>query len=117
MHRQECGTSDKNRKQLKIGSFWKAAPQNAEENDPLISYYPDVLESDICSVFRESELLNTLSNAIDAMPQMERLLTSLYYNDGLTLDEIGAVLGIDEADLLQLHTKATQRLRSTLSEK
>ena len=47
---------------------------------------------------------------------MERLITSLYYYDELTLKEIEAVLGINEAGISQLHTKAMLRLRSKLSE-
>jgi RNA polymerase sigma factor for flagellar operon FliA len=49
------------------------------------------------------------------LPKIERLLASLYYFDELTLKEIESVLGISEASLSYLQTKAVLRLRSKLS--
>ena len=42
-------------------------------------------------------------------------MLSLYYDEGLTLAEIGAVLGVTESRVSQIHTKAVLHLRASLS--
>lgn len=64
----------------------------------------------------ETEFVDQMAQAIDALPERERLLLSLYYNDGLTLKEIGAVMGVSESRVCQLHTQATLRLRTRLNQ-
>ena len=60
--------------------------------------------------FREA-----LVQAIDGLPERERLLMSLYYVEELTLKEIGEVLGVTESRVSQLHTQAVARLRTKLT--
>ncbi|MCB2426293.1 RNA polymerase sigma factor FliA [Methylophaga pinxianii] len=55
-----------------------------------------------------------LAEAIDALPERERLLMSLYYNEELNLKEIGEVLGVSESRVSQIHTQTVVRLRSKL---
>lgn len=55
-----------------------------------------------------------LAEAIDGLPDNERLVISLYYHDGLTLKEIGKVLGVTESRVCQLHSKAILRLRAQM---
>jgi RNA polymerase sigma factor for flagellar operon FliA len=50
------------------------------------------------------------------MPDRERLVLTLYYYEGLTLSEIGDVLGVTESRVCQIHTKAILQLRSRLVE-
>jgi RNA polymerase sigma factor for flagellar operon FliA len=102
-------------KGLNLGSFQKMASQNGGTNhEPQIRYIPDASETDSSFVFQKSEIRAILTKAIEALPTMERLITSLYYYDELTLKEIEAILGINEAGISQLHTKAMLRLRSRL---
>jgi RNA polymerase sigma factor for flagellar operon FliA len=61
--------------------------------------------------FERSELSEVLASCIDGLPERERLVVSLYYNDELTLNEIGAVLGVTESRVSQIHTKAVMSLR------
>ncbi len=103
-------------KGLNLGSFKKVALKNGDgNNEPLIMYVPDPSKEDSSCVLRESEIREMLTTAIESLPKMERLVTSLHYYDELTLKEIEAVLGIHESEIAQLHTKAMLRLRSKLN--
>ncbi len=55
-----------------------------------------------------------LGDAIQRLPERERLVVSLYYYEELTLREIGEVLGVTESRVSQLHTKAILRLKVRL---
>jgi len=57
-----------------------------------------------------------LAQSIDALPERERLVMSLYYSDGLNLKEIGAVLKVTESRVCQLHGQALVRLKARLAE-
>jgi RNA polymerase sigma factor for flagellar operon FliA len=63
----------------------------------------------------ETELKDTLGEAIARLPERERLVVGLYYYEELTLREIGEVLGVTEGRVSQLHTKAVLRLKAGLS--
>jgi RNA polymerase sigma factor for flagellar operon FliA len=58
----------------------------------------------------------SLAQSIDALPERERLVMSLYYSDGLNLKEIGAVLKVTESRVCQLHGQALVRLKARLAE-
>lgn len=57
-----------------------------------------------------------LADAIDGLPERERLVLSLYYNEELNLKEIGQVLGVSESRVSQLHSQCAARLRSRLAD-
>jgi RNA polymerase sigma factor for flagellar operon FliA len=59
-----------------------------------------------------SEQKDRLADAIESLPERERLVIALYYYEHLTLREIGEVLGVTESRVSQLHTKAVLALRS-----
>jgi RNA polymerase sigma factor for flagellar operon FliA len=56
-----------------------------------------------------------LTDAINKLPEREKMVIALYYYEGLTLKEIGKVLGVSESRVSQMHTKAVLRLRGRLS--
>jgi RNA polymerase sigma factor for flagellar operon FliA len=60
------------------------------------------------------ELKDRLAEAIESLPDRERLVIALYYYETLTLREIGEVLGVTESRVSQLHTKAVLGMRSHL---
>ena len=60
------------------------------------------------------ELKDRLADAIESLPDRERLVIALYYYETLTLREIGDVLGVTESRVSQLHTKAVLGMRSHL---
>lgn len=57
-----------------------------------------------------------LIEAIAGLPERERLVISMYYDDELNLREIGGVLGVSESRVCQIHSQATMRLRARLAE-
>jgi RNA polymerase sigma factor FliA len=64
----------------------------------------------------ESGLRHKLVDAIEAIPERERLLLSLYYEQELNLREIGAVLEVTQSRVCQLHSQVISRLRAILSD-
>jgi RNA polymerase sigma factor FliA len=68
------------------------------------------------AVLDQSVMLELLAQAIDALPERERLLVTLYYHEGLTLKEIGLVMKVTESRVCQLHSQAVARLRVKLNQ-
>ncbi|NCG05678.1 MAG: FliA/WhiG family RNA polymerase sigma factor [Gammaproteobacteria bacterium] len=64
--------------------------------------------------FVEVTKREALISAIEALPEKEGLMLSLYYNEGLNLKEIGLVLGVSESRVSQIHGQAVARLKSKL---
>jgi RNA polymerase sigma factor FliA len=62
----------------------------------------------------DTEQRGQLIEAIAALPEREKLLMALYYQEELNLKEIGAVLGVSESRVCQLHSQAVSRLRARL---
>jgi len=62
------------------------------------------------------EMKQILADAINRMPEREKIVLTLYYYEGLTLGEIGEVLGVTESRVCQIHTKSILQLRSKLAE-
>ncbi|HET9372017.1 MAG TPA: sigma-70 family RNA polymerase sigma factor, partial [Vicinamibacterales bacterium] len=62
------------------------------------------------------ELRTCLARAIATLPERERHILALYYDEELTLAEIGRVVGVGESRVSQLRSQAIARLRSTLGE-
>ena len=57
-----------------------------------------------------------LAKSVNELPERERLVMSLYYNDELNLREIGEVLKVTESRVCQLHGQALTRLKARLTE-
>ena len=57
-----------------------------------------------------------LSRAIDGLPEREKLVLALYYDEELNLKEIGEVIGVSESRVSQIHSQAAMRLRARLSD-
>ena len=60
-------------------------------------------------------LKDGLKSGIQNLPERERLVISLYYYENLNLKEIGAVLGVSESRVSQIHSSAISKLRSMLT--
>jgi RNA polymerase sigma factor for flagellar operon FliA len=62
-----------------------------------------------------NEIGEILGDAIDKLPEKERMVLTLYYYEELTLKEISAIMKVSESRISQLHTKAIMRLRGKLA--
>ncbi|MBI6546564.1 MAG: FliA/WhiG family RNA polymerase sigma factor [Cyanobacteria bacterium NC_groundwater_1444_Ag_S-0.65um_54_12] len=67
------------------------------------------------AILEEQEFRAELAKAIDALPEREKILLALYYQEGLTLKEIGMVLKVSESRVCQLHSQAALRLRTWIN--
>ena len=61
-------------------------------------------------------LKRSLAQAITQLPERERLVLALYYDEELNLKEIGQVLGVSESRISQIHSQAALRLRARMAE-
>ena len=57
---------------------------------------------------------DTLAKEIDGLPEREKMVLSLYYEEELNLKEIGLVLSVSESRVSQIHAQAAMRLKSRL---
>ena len=71
-------------------------------------------DTDPQTQIRLNELKEIIAQAIDTLPEKERLMISLYYYEELTMKEIGAVLDVTESRVSQIHSKAVFRLCTEL---
>jgi RNA polymerase sigma factor for flagellar operon FliA len=67
---------------------------------------------DPLSLLLEDDMRGALVKGIETLPEREKLVMSLYYEEELNLREIGEVLGVTESRVCQLHSQAIARLRA-----
>ena len=76
----------------------------------------DPKADDPVSLFEGEETRYILADSVAALPDREKIVVTLYYYEGLTLNEIGQVLGVTESRACQLHTKAVLQLRAKMAD-
>ena len=81
----------------------------------LLHYLADEQESLPSTILERSELERLLAEGIDRIPDIERTVLSLYYEQELTLREIAEVVNLHESRISQIKTQAILRLRSHLA--
>jgi len=72
--------------------------------------------SDPMQALLSRERADLVADAIAGLPEKERTVVALYYHEGITMKEVGAVLGLTESRVSQLHAQALLRLRGLLRE-
>ena len=83
------------------------------ESTTLGDTIPDKGEGPVAA-FEVEEMKQILASAINRLGDREKIVLTLYYYEGLTLSEIGEVLGVTESRVCQIHTKAVLQLRSKM---
>ena len=68
------------------------------------------------AAFEVEEMKQILAAAINRLGDREKMVLTLYYYEGLTLAEIGEILGVTESRVCQIHTKAVLQLRAKMAE-
>ena len=91
-------------------------PPNYRETYKHYDFLEDIEQKSPFLFLATNELKGILKKAIDALPEKERLVLSLYYYEELTMKEIGRVVNLTESRVCQLHTQAIFRLRGSLKE-
>jgi RNA polymerase sigma factor for flagellar operon FliA len=82
----------------------------------LVDTLEDKHAEDPVLAFEGEETKYLLARAINQLPEREKIVVTLYYYEGLTLAEIGQVLGVTESRICQMHTKAVLQLRGKINE-
>jgi len=86
------------------------------DNDSFIGRYLCDGAADIQSVLASAQFTRDLQSGIRYLPEREQLVLALYYQDDLTLKEIGSVLEVSESRVSQIMRQAIVRLRSSLGD-
>jgi RNA polymerase sigma factor FliA len=99
---------------LEVGSLQIESLEDGRETDlsETIAGPPD---QDPLSLYMRTERKQMLATAIAELPEREQQVLALYYQEELTMKEVGAVLGVGESRVSQIHSVAVSRLRATLS--
>ncbi|NGZ84378.1 RNA polymerase sigma factor FliA [Duganella aceris] len=86
-------------------------------NDSFLDRYAADDDADPLRSLLDGDFRQAVIDAIDQLPPREKILMGLYYEEELNLKEIGAVMGVSESRVSQLHTQAVARLRASLRER
>ena len=100
---------------LEIGSLRVISPEDGKEED-LCEFLPADREDTPLTQFLRSEMKGLLARAIEELPERERQVLALYYFEELTMKEVGAVMGVGESRVSQIHSMAVLRLRTRMAE-
>lgn len=71
-------------------------------------------QSELLDVLQKDDMRSMVAMAIASLPERERLVMALYYDEELNLREIGAVIGVSESRISQIHSQAVIRLQARL---
>jgi RNA polymerase sigma factor for flagellar operon FliA len=98
---------------LDLGSFHIEGGEKDSDGD-LCEYLPGNPEESPYYLTMKSELRQFLIRAVQELSEKEQQVLSLYYYEELTMKEVGAVLGVGESRVSQIHSLALLRLRTRL---
>ncbi|MBS1798854.1 MAG: FliA/WhiG family RNA polymerase sigma factor [Acidobacteria bacterium] len=99
-------------KGLEIGSLH--IERSEDSGDEELAYIPGSPEEDPLFRCLKGEMKQRLADAVDELPEKERMVLTLYYYEELTMKEIGVTLGVVESRVSQIHSSAVLHLRTAL---
>jgi len=102
-------------KGLEIGSLHTERIEDSGDEE--LAYIPGSPDEDPLFRCLQGEMKLRLADAIEVLPEKERIVLTLYYYEELTMKEIGLTLGVVESRVSQIHSSAVLRLRTTLAER
>jgi RNA polymerase sigma factor for flagellar operon FliA len=87
-----------------------------DDVDPEEGALADEASAGRLAMLRDDRFRAALVAQIERLPERERLIMGMYYEQEMNLKEIGAVLGVTESRVSQLHSQAVARLRAGLAD-
>ena len=90
---------------------------DGDGNEHFLDRYCTDESNDPLKALMNTGFRQAVIDAILALPDREKILMGLYYEQEMNLKEIGAVMGVSESRVCQLHSQAVARMRATLREK
>jgi len=99
-------------KGLEIGTLHMERSEDSGEEE--LAYIPNRPDEDPLFRCLRGEMRERLAEAIDRLPERERLVVTLYYYEEMTMKEIGLAMGVVESRVSQIHSSAVVHLRGTL---
>jgi len=100
-------------KGLEIGSLHMQ--RSEDSGDEELTYIPGPPDENPLFRCLQGEMKQRLTDAIEELPEKERMVLTLYYYEELTMKEIGLTLGVVESRVSQIHSSAVVRLRAALA--
>ena len=100
-------------KGLEIGSLHMERSEDSGDDE--LAYLPGPPGDDPLFRCLQGEMKQRLTDAIEELPEKERIVLTLYYYEELTMKEIGLTLGVVESRVSQIHSSAVVRLRAALA--
>lgn len=85
-----------------------------EDHDDFFEKFEFSNEADPLALLQDDRFKSELIRAIDMLPERERMLMGMIYEQEMNLREVGEVFGVSESRISQLHSQAVARLRSSL---
>jgi len=90
--------------------------QDGEAGEHFLDRYCTDSSADPLQALMNTGFRSAVIEAIEALPEREKILMGLYYEQEMNLKEIGAIMGVSESRVCQLHSQAVARMRARLRE-
>jgi RNA polymerase sigma factor for flagellar operon FliA len=85
-----------------------------EDHEDFFERFEFANEGDPLALLQDERFKTELIRAIEVLPERERMLMGMIYEQEMNLREVGEVFGVSESRISQLHSQAVARLRSSL---
>jgi RNA polymerase sigma factor for flagellar operon FliA len=100
---------------LDLGSL-QAEATDSKSDEEVLSNRPGGIDKDPFAQTLQVEMRSMVASALDDLDEKEKQVVTLYYLEELTMKEVGAVLGVGESRVSQIHAVALIRLRARLQD-